>query len=289
MTISARFLAVLTSLWFVSISLSAAGSRAADNEEGIAISNSSPRQGETLRISVPRALADASGDATVGFAGEKIPLYPAADGSDTLSTLIAVPADLDPGTQPLTICGVEHQLKVIDARFPTQTLRLPPKKNNFNASPGEKEAIKAAKEEVIQERFWQGKFKYPVKTVKFSSRFGLGRVVNGKRLKDYYHSGLDFRGATGTPVLACADGKVSVAATGWKLHGNTVCIDHGQGVVTIYIHMNSVKVKSGDLVKAGQQIGTIGSTGRASGPHLHLSLYVNKIAANPEPWFQQVF
>lgn len=80
-----------------------------------------------------------------------------------------------------------------------------------------------------------------------------------------------------------------VARTGWRLHGNTVCIDHGQGVISIYIHMNSVGVKEGDLVKSGQKIGAVGSTGRASGPHLHFGVYVNNACVNPASWFVKTY
>lgn len=115
------------------------------------------------------------------------------------------------------------------------------------------------------------------------------RIVNGKLLKDYYHSGLDFAGSLGQPVYACADGKVILAHKNFRLHGNVVAIDHGQGVVSIYIHLQKIAVKEGDVVVAGEQIGNVGATGRANGPHLHLSLYVNKIATNPMPWFSKTF
>ena len=93
----------------------------------------------------------------------------------------------------------------------------------------------------------------------------------------------------GQPIFACANGKVILAHKNFRLHGNVVAIDHGQGVISIYIHMQKINVKEGDMVSAGEQIGNVGATGRANGPHLHLSLYVNKIATNPMPWFSKVF
>ncbi|MBZ0189227.1 MAG: M23 family metallopeptidase [Candidatus Obscuribacterales bacterium] len=299
----ARLFALLAMFWVFPVVLSVtpadARAQAADITkstavDSIKISNLSPRQGETVSVVLPRTYVDSLGlgdsRLIVEFAGETIPLYPQEkDSQALLSTLIAVPANMKPGGHTFTVCGVEQKLEVKDARFPTQKLRLPPKKNNFTASPGEKEAVQKAKEEASSERHWQGKFQHPVKNARISSRFGLGRIVNGKRLDDYFHAGMDFAAGRGTPVLACAKGKVILAASGWKLHGNTVCIDHGQGVITIYIHMNSLKVKTGDLVEMAEQIGTVGSTGRASGPHLHLGLYVNKVAANPEPWFARTF
>jgi lysostaphin len=122
-----------------------------------------------------------------------------------------------------------------------------------------------------------------------SAGFGLRRMVNGKLLKDYYHSGVDFAGGQGSPVNSVADGVVIMAKNGWRLHGNSICIDHGQGVVSIYIHLSKVLVKEGDTVKSGQLIGRIGQTGRANGPHLHFSLYVNKHSTNPLQWFKTAF
>lgn len=175
-----------------------------------------------------------------------------------------------------------------DGLFPVQRLTLPKSKDNFLLSPGEEEAMNTAKSALSDKRLWQGTFTKPCEA-KTSAKFGLKRIVNGKLLKDYYHSGLDFAGSLGQPVYACADGKVVLAHKNFRLHGNVVAIDHGQGVVSIYIHLQKIKVKEGDLVEAGEQIGNVGATGRANGPHLHLSLYVNKVATNPMPWFSKTF
>ncbi len=207
---------------------------------------------------------------------------------ETYHCLIAVPADLTPGKYPVNI-GTENSAVIVkDGVFPIQCLTLPKSKDNFLTSPGEEEAMDRAKAVLSDKRLWQGVFKKPC-TAKTSAKFGLRRVVNGKLLKDYYHSGLDFAGSLGQPIYACANGKVILAHKNFRLHGNVVAIDHGQGVITIYIHMQKIAVKEGDIVSAGQQIGNVGATGRANGPHLHLSLYVNKIATNPMPWFTKVY
>jgi murein DD-endopeptidase MepM/ murein hydrolase activator NlpD len=73
------------------------------------------------------------------------------------------------------------------------------------------------------------------------------------------------------------------------LHGNCVAVDHGQGVVSFYIHLRTIDVKRGETVAAGDKLGTVGQTGRANGPHLHFSIYVNKVATNPSDWFQRAF
>ena len=96
----------------------------------------------------------------------------------------------------------------------------------------------------------------------------LQRVFNGKTSSP--HLGLDFRVPTGTPVAAMNDGTVLLARPLY-FEGNFVVIDHGQGLLTLYLHLSEFKVKEGDQVKRGQVIALSGGTGRATGPHLHVS------------------
>ncbi len=210
------------------------------------------------------------------------------DGELYSRALVGVPADLPLGTYTIKSGDTSEKLKVVAGGFGVQAIRLPPGKDNFVASPGEEAAVDGAKGTVSNMQYWDGKFIRPVQS-RISSTFGLRRRVNGKLLTDYFHSGLDFAAATGTPVKAVQKGKVILARRGWKLHGNTICIDHGQGVISFYIHLSKVLVKEGDIVDAGQKIGAVGSTGRANGPHLHFSIYVNKDATNPGDWFTKGF
>ena len=199
--------------------------------------------------------------------------------------LLGIPADIAPGTYTIKCGDIQKELKVVEAGYGVQSIRLPKSKDNFDGSPGEVEATDKAKSTVSPHQYWQGKFLRP-STARQSSPFGLRRRVNGVLLSDYFHSGLDFAGAAGSPVLASQSGKVLIAHLGWKLHGNTICLDHGQGVVSFYIHLSRIYVKEGQIVRAGQKIGAIGSTGRASGPHLHFSIYANQNATNPLNWFR---
>lgn len=95
----------------------------------------------------------------------------------------------------------------------------------------------------------------------------------GKMWSCGYHVGVDFAAPTGTPVMACKNGKVLEAKEGvtWgPSYGKAVVIDHGDGVRAVYAHLSEIGVKSGDKVTEGQEIGKVGSTGNSSGPHLHL-------------------
>jgi murein DD-endopeptidase MepM/ murein hydrolase activator NlpD len=114
---------------------------------------------------------------------------------------------------------------------------------------------------------------------RFSNKFGLRRYFNNRK-RSNRHTGLDIAAPIGTPVIAAAAGKV-VNIGHYFYTGNTVLIDHGQSVVTLYAHLNTITVSSGQKVKSGQKIGTIGKTGRVTGPHLHWSVSLNKTWIDP--------
>jgi len=112
-----------------------------------------------------------------------------------------------------------------------------------------------------------------------SSRFGLRRIFNG--LPRNPHAGLDVAVGTGAPIKAPADGVV--ANTGdYFFNGNTVFIDHGQGLISAYMHLSRIDVRHGQPVKKGEIIGTVGATGRVTGPHLHWAVILNNTPVDPE-------
>lgn len=111
-----------------------------------------------------------------------------------------------------------------------------------------------------------------------SSLFGLRRLYNKKPRAP--HSGLDIAAATGTPVKAASSGTV-VEAADYFFTGNTVIVDHGRGVFSLYAHLNEFKVKKGDKIKQGQLVGKVGQTGRVTGPHLHWSMVMNSTLVDP--------
>ncbi|PWT99708.1 MAG: peptidase [Candidatus Melainabacteria bacterium] len=250
-------------------------------------------QGETIELKFSDSdFSQTEGGASPNFAfnGHSYPLYKAEDanGSSKWQGLLAIPCDLSPGVYPLKVNDESYELKVKAGKFPLQRISLPKSKDNFDMSPHEKEKIDAAKATLSPARHWHDKFIPPCAAPQ-SAKFGMKRVVNGRLLKDYYHTGLDFAAPLGKTVCACAPGTVILACKGFKLHGNTVAIDHGQGVISFYIHLNQIVVKEGQEVDSGEKIATVGQTGRATGPHLHFGIYVNQTASNPNQWLTTTF
>jgi murein DD-endopeptidase MepM/ murein hydrolase activator NlpD len=114
---------------------------------------------------------------------------------------------------------------------------------------------------------------------RLSSRFGLRRIFNG--LPRNPHSGLDFAAPSGAPVRTPAAGVV-VDTGNYFFNGNTVFIDHGQGLISAYMHLSRIDVRNGQKIGKGEQIGAVGSTGRSTGAHLHWTVILNNTAVDPE-------
>ncbi len=119
---------------------------------------------------------------------------------------------------------------------------------------------------------------------RITSYYGVERKEGHRTL--WHHSGIDIAAPYGTPVIACCDGKV-VLSDYFTLQGNTVIIDHGCNLKTVYYHLSKRMAEEGDYIHAGDTIGFVGDTGLSTGPHLHFGVYVNGVPVDPIEWFKE--
>ncbi len=168
-------------------------------------------------------------------------------------------------------------------KYKTQYLII---KNKRKVNPTKKDIERIIKEKKIIGtvfKTWRNvdnvdtNFLKPVKGP-FSSQFGLRRFFNKQPRRP--HSGLDIAASQGTPIKAPAAGIVSNTGN-YFFNGNSVFIDHGQGLISMYFHMNKIIVKAGQRIKKGEKIGEVGMTGRVTGPHLHWSVNLNNTRVDP--------
>ncbi|MBD3881576.1 M23 family metallopeptidase [Phormidium tenue FACHB-886] len=269
--------------------LSVLSSAAQSSPAQIQVSPTSPQLGDTLSIVIQ---ADTSGTAPTVVLNQKT--YPTFAIAPNRYRALVPTTPLDrPGQLTLQINGAGDPqniaLQLRDRDFPTQSIWL--SGGGFDGTDYEFDKVDAFKALVTPEKLWNGAFQRPSEG-EISTVYGVRRYYNGEFAQDYYHRGVDYAAATGTPVVAPAAGKVMLIgreADGFQLHGNTIGVDHGQGVSSILIHLSRIDVKEGDVVQAGQRLGAVGATGAATGPHLHWGLYVNAQSVDPVPWRYQGF
>lgn len=205
--------------------------------------------------------------------------------------LAGVKLETKPGRYELRLTGTRDAAQdavfnspvlVHPAHYPSSTITVAPA---FIEPPKEVEPVIAAADVAKKQAFagtdpnplWSGPFQRPTET-ETSGVFGSSRIYNGKKRSQ--HLGLDFRASTGTPVHATNAGTV-ILARPLYFEGNCVMLDHGQGLVTIYMHLSEFKVKEGEKVAAGQLIALSGGTGRSTGPHLHFAVRWRSEYLNP--------
>jgi murein DD-endopeptidase MepM/ murein hydrolase activator NlpD len=176
----------------------------------------------------------------------------------------------------------EQKVRVRSAKYPSITVTVA--KQFTEPSPEQLERInqeKILKQDVFgrvePERGWSGRFRPPV-NARISDVFGTRRTFNGK--VQSMHQGLDYSVPPGTPVSALNAGTVLLARALF-FEGDCVVLDHGQGLLTLYLHLSEIKVKEGEHVPAGQEIGLSGGSGRVTGPHLHVAVRWQGIYLNP--------
>jgi len=200
---------------------------------------------------------------------------------------IQLHAETSSGQSAGEAISFEKEIRVERQRYPRVLLKVPgrytaPSAEEQRQIEQDKETKAEAFKTLSPGREWKGSFAPPV-NAEISDVFGVERVFNGS--VESTHQGLDFRVPGGTSVAAVNSGRV-ILARPLFFEGNCVAIDHGQGLLTLYLHLSKFLIKEGDDVKKGQAIGLSGGTGRATGPHLHLAVRWQGVYLNPQVLLQ---
>lgn len=238
-----------------------------------------PKQGDTLIISLTEK------PVSLTYNGTVLTVFPY---QKSYRALVPLAATTKAGTFTVSATFADKKTeKLTSVIFPTAftviNLPVPPKLNQTPAQlvtslVAVNKNINAAVSTPTQKLYFDEPFGLPLAdNRRIGSGFGEIRKTGPEEIR---HLGTDFTAKTGTSVYAINAGVVSKSYLD-TTYGNTVIIDHGYGINTLYMHLNERKVHEGDVVKKGARIGTVGETGYASGPHLHLSLKINGTSVNP--------
>jgi len=244
---------------------------------------SSVRQAEFFIVKVLGA-GGASG--TCRWMGKTYLLLPSGD---DLETMLAVPMTTSPGKGTVRIAldipagsaELAAPVRILRRRFGIQRLTMKKETLALYSAPGvedEYRAIRSALATESADRLWQAPFTQPC-AGRIGTSFGLHRIINRK--DKYRHRGVDLSAPKGTPVTASNAGTVTLAREDFALHGRTIVIDHGQGLSSLYIHLDSITVVEGQNVQKGEVIGAVGDSGAATGPHVHWAFYIHGICVDP--------
>ena len=205
--------------------------------------------------------------------------------------VVGVPLGAKIGSQRLTVTQSGRTSRALfeiqDKAYPTQHITIKNKRkvnpNNYDMTRinGESAKIKAALRHWTEIETLPLPFAWPVEG-RASGLFGRRRVFNGQPRRP--HSGMDIAAPTGTEIHAPAEGVVRDTGD-YFFNGKTVFIDHGQGLITMFCHLDRIDVKADEIIERGHVIGTVGATGRVTGPHLHLGVSLNDARVEPRLFF----
>lgn len=243
----------------------------------------SPGDAFVLKVTAASAVPEAT------LLGRKLSFGPCGEGC--YFSVGAVDVGMGPGEYVLRVKagGEGKSLKIIvkDTKFPVINLNLPKGKVVLSKEDEYRTALEAGMLRALWDIRtgvqWDDEgFKMPLGN-SLSTGFGVKRVMNS--VKTSVHRGIDIRGASGEPVLAAGRGKV-VLTEDLFYGGNTLVIDHGLGIYTVYMHLSRFRAADGDVVAGGHVIAEVGATGRATGPHLHFTVKVTGVSTNPRTFMR---
>lgn len=263
------------------------GSSGATEKTSVSWHPSRPRLGDVAWLHVPNVAEIATVEGSVD--GRPLMFFSYAGGH---AALLGIDLELKPGAHAWRVGVVEQgreprsaQGKLLIARrdFLLERLTLPQTMVDLDPET-ERRAVAESKllatlyRTITPERLWRGKFTKPVGTPAAGTGFGARRIINGQARSP--HGGIDYSAPRGTPVVAANAGRVALVAE-FFFPGRLVVLDHGLGLYTLYFHLDTASVAEGERVERGQTLGSVGATGRATGPHLHFGVQVGAARVDP--------
>lgn len=249
--------------------------------------------GEPARI-LMRGVASPSDVKSFTFDGKPVPVF---SGKGAIAALVGIDFHKKPGSYPLILTlgdgrMFKGNLEVKPRVMATAEFDIPEQLGG-NTPQAEHEltttlstdssVLNSVTEKVTPERLWSTRFRFPLEgDPVITDTYGYSRKTGSVSLS---HLGTDFRAAEGTPVHAINSGKVAYTGT-LRNFGKTVVIDHGLGVMSVYMHLSDIKARENENVKKGDVIAKSGSTGYALGPHLHLSVRIDGLSIDPQKFYE---
>jgi len=245
-----------------------------------------PRGGDVVLVRVPGATPNATVEAEVD--GHPLAIFSAADGH---AAVLGIDMDAPAGPRPwrVTVTSggrvqtAHGRLTVAARSYRVQQLtvartmvELDP--DTERRAQDETERLRTIYRTTSGERLWRDRFVRPVPGDEPGTGFGARRIINGHARAP--HSGIDFAVPVGTTVVAANRGRVALSAE-FFFPGRLVILDHGLGLHTAYFHLETIAVTEGQLVARGEPLGTVGMTGRVTGPHLHFGAQVGTARVDP--------
>jgi len=264
-----------------------AGAAGGVEKAEVAVHPARPRVGDVAWLHVKNVSDAAMVEGSVG--DRPLTFFPYAGGH---AALVGLDIDMKPGTHPWRVAVLEKSreprtargsVRVLRRHFRVERLTLPAAMVDLDPETerralAENHRLRILYRTITPERLWRGRFTRPVAGTAPGTGFGARRVINGQPRAP--HGGIDYSAPKGTPVVAANTGRVALVAE-FFFPGRLVVLDHGLGLYTLYFHLDTVLASEGERIERGQALGTVGASGRATGPHLHFGAQVGAARVDP--------
>lgn len=250
-----------------------------------------PRQGDVAVVFVSGVHGAREVEGSVG--GRPLAFFPYGE---EYAALAGIDLETKPGKTAWKVGVVDAAgsprkasgtITVRSRKFAVQRLTLPAHMVDLDPQSERRAVAEAGRlrtlyETLSPERLWRGRFTRPVGGPGLGVGYGSRRIINNQPRAP--HAGIDFSAEPGTPVVAANRGRVALIAD-FFFAGRLIILDHGLGLYTLYFHLDGVEAAEGSMVERGQTIGTVGATGRSTGPHLHFGAQLRRARVDPADLF----